>query len=161
MDSPKNALSALPVEILTDIFDFLDVNDLTNMADTCTKFRAIARERFDKNHETWITDNMVNEMGGRTLAKFMRNFGEYFGKYELNCQNDVFGEPKRYVEHFFKYCGGPGSRLRSVKYIYFTKALRWEFSEQFEMLEKRLIELSSCHSDGIRKGFGRKSTGGH
>lgn len=64
---------------------------------------------------------MVNEISGQTLAKFIRNFGEYFGKYELNCQNNVFGEPERYVEHFFKYCGGSGSRHRSVKYVILPK----------------------------------------
>lgn len=98
--SPMHILNSLPNEILRNIFEFLDKKDFAMAADSCTKYRSIAKEAISEQHSL-IDEADISKMDRRTLVKFLRNFGACIESYVLNCGNMTYGCENRYLELFY------------------------------------------------------------
>lgn len=156
--SPMHILNSLPNEILRDIFEFLDIKDLTMAADSCTKFRSMAKETISEQHSL-IDEDDISKMDKRTLAKFLRNFGACIASYVLNCENMTYGCKNRYLE-LFCHCFDVGDiALKNLEIIKYSKEQNDLFSKPIQRITSRLRTLKLTNCTGLRKSWGIKSTG--
>lgn len=140
------------------MFEYLDLQDLCIAADTCTKFRAIAMDIIKKEYSV-VNESTIDEMDARTCARFLRNFGSKFIKFELNCDKTIFGSPQRYVEKFFENCAVPDNSLKSLKIMNMSNELRRKNLQPLSFIVSRLKSFETDNYQGIRHTFGRGSTG--
>lgn len=88
-ESPKHLLNSLPDECLLGIFEYIDVKDLANVADTCTKFRSVAKDIFANEFSSMSYEPSIDEMDARTLARVLRNFGACMESFVLIIWNHL------------------------------------------------------------------------
>lgn len=159
-ESPKHLLNRLPDELLMHIFGFLEVKDLSNAADTCAKFRTIAKCIFEEQFSVMSYEPTIDEMDSRTLARFLRNFGAYLEKFVLNCSKTVFGTEQRYLELFCRHCAIPEGSLRELTIKNFSHEHKMKFLQPIQSIISRLKTLKTSNCDGLNcDGFGIKSSG--
>lgn len=151
-------LNSLPNEILRNIFEFLDKKDLTMAADSCTKFRAIAKEAISEQHSL-IDEADISKMDKRTLVKFLRNFGACIESYVLNCGNMTYGCENRYLELFCRCFDVGDIALKNLEIINYSKEQNDLFSKHIQRITFRLRTLKLTNCTGLRKSWGIKSTG--
>lgn len=149
-------LNSLPDECFLEIFKFLDVKDLSNVADTCTKFRAIARDIFAGEFSE-MYENTIDQLDARTLARVLRNFGAYITTFVLDCKKMVFGNSRRYLKQFCEHCAVPEGSLRTLTVKNFSKAHKLEFEKPLQAIILRLKTLKIEGCDGLQFSFGIKS----
>lgn len=157
-DSPTHILNSLPTENLLGLFKYLDIKDLSMVADVCTKFRTIAKDTFAKEF-SHLDEYDFDRMDARTLAKVLRNFGTYIKRFELNCEKRVFGDPRRYLQLFFQHVDHPDGALRTLFVKHFNLEHEREFAGPLQSITSRLTTLESKNSSGIHRNFGKRSTG--
>lgn len=153
-----NILTSLPDECLLEIFQYLDVKDLSNAADTCTTFRNIAKEIF-VNEFSDMRETLIDEMDKRTLARCLRNFGACMRTYVLNCRKMLYGTTRRYIQLFIQHFGVPEISIHTLTIKNFDRAHKLEFEKPIQSVISRLKTLKLDHCDGLTFSFGRKSTG--
>lgn len=86
-DSPNNILNALNNDCLREIFDRdeIDSMDLAAIANTCTRFNAIAKRAFNKKYDEDLTKFKTADLW--RVDEFLRTFGEqipsvlFFGEF--------------------------------------------------------------------------------
>lgn len=157
-ESTRHMLNSLPDECLLDIFKFLEVEDLITAADTCSKFRNIAKDIFSKKFSN-VTESTIDEMDARTLARFFRNFGSCMTSFQLNCQKMLFGTQARYLELFCRYFAVSESSLEELKIKNISRELSANFSQPLQFVISRLKILALQNCNGLQFSFGIRSTG--
>lgn len=154
-ESPRHIINSLPDECVLEILKNLDVKDLANAADTCSKFRDIAKTVFTDRF-SYVNESSLSEMDGRTLARFFRNFGKSMVSFELDCSNMVYGTRARYLEIFCRHCADPVTALREMKILNFRRELQFKFEQPLQLLISQLTSLSLMNCDGLTFSFGKR-----
>lgn len=106
-----------------------------------------------------MNESTIDEMDARACARFLRNFGSKFIKFELNCDKTIFGSPQRYVEKFFEHCAVPDNSLKSLKLMNMSNELRKKNLQPLNFIVSRLTSFETANCQGIRHTFGRRSMG--
>lgn len=159
-ESRSHLINSMPDECLLGIFKFLEMKDLSNVADTCTTFRRIAKDIF-KNEFSLMHyyETTIDQMDKRTLARFVRNFGACMESFVLDCNKMLYGSTRRYLELFCRHCAVPESSLKTLKIKNFSRAHKMEFSDRIDFIISNLETLKLEKCDGLKFSFGRKSNG--
>lgn len=157
-ESPKNIMNCMPDNCIGHIFDYLTLNDLSNVADTCTKFRSNAQKVFKRSFHHMVESN-IDAMKKRTLARCLRNFGGMITRYTLDANVRLYGTSNRYLELFFRHCAVPSCSLRHLTVKNFTLEHKQMFSKQLKAITPHLQTLKASASPGIGMTFGLKSNG--
>lgn len=158
-EAPTHILNILPDECLLDIFKFLEVKDLSNVADTCTKFRTIVKDIFQNQFSCMYYEPAIDEMDARTLARFLRNFGALMESYVLNCNKMLYRSAERYLELFCRHCAVPETALVKLQVMNYSRAHNEKFSKPIQLIISRLKSLALKNCDGLHFTFGKMSTG--
>lgn len=144
-EAPIHIINGLPDECLLEIFKHLEVKDLSNAADTCVKFRAIAKDTF-VNKFTKLNEPTIDQMDARTLARCLRNFGANIRSYVLSCKKMFFGSEQRYLELFCQHCAIEETAINELTINNLSTPLIKNFSEPLKLLFSNLksLRLSEC-----------------
>lgn len=144
-EAPAHILNSLPDECLLEIFGFLEVKDLIIAADTCTKFRTIARDTFT-NRFSKMDEPTVEQMDAQTLARCLRNFGACIKSFTLNCKKMLYGSGHRYLELFVRHCAVPENALSELTINGLSDALLLNYLHPLKLLFSNLkcLRLREC-----------------
>lgn len=156
--SPSHPVNSLADECILEIFQYLSVKDLTNVANVCKKFRRNAQSTFSEKFSN-VEVSAINDMDKSTLSRFFCNFGPLIQSFELNCSNMVFGSWKNHVKIFLRFCAVPENALGELIIINSSEALRNYFEHDFNLLAERQTTLLYEKRYGSPYGTFRKSTG--
>lgn len=102
---PEDSLMRLNDDCLRHIFKYSDEENLCELADVCTRARAIAEETFRKRYKTKLLRNFtfVEPIYRRILCKF-GNFLTSLDVKECGCANRIFTQ--KHAEVMAKNCKG-------------------------------------------------------
>lgn len=145
-EASTHILNTLPDECLLEIFKFLAAADLSNAADTCIKFRTIAKDTVT-NRCPKMDEPTVDGMDARTLARCLRNFGACMTSYVLNCKKMLYGSEQRYLDLFCRHCASvPDNALESLTINNLSDQLLRNFSQPLKQLCSHLkyLKLKEC-----------------
>lgn len=153
-------LNMLNDDCIVEIFEFLSLCDLCNVAEVCKQFRENAQKTFQLHHTTFKTDELTTADNAglfRTdmimVEKLFRNFGFFIQELEVNgrfLKNNTEQETIMFMAT--KYCTSVLFKTLTLDHIYMDVEMRWLFPLLgiFGCLPK--LELHSCR---LNKDFGK------
>lgn len=89
MDLKCEKLDALIEDCLVKIFKLLTLEDLFNVAETCTKFESVADDLFRK-HSTFVVDSSIVQTGPNNINRILKHTGRHIKSLEIRfCSDEV------------------------------------------------------------------------
>lgn len=102
MDSPQNSLSTLNDDCLFEIIklDCIDINDLIEVASTCTHLQSIAQEVFSIKYKKINHCDEMKEWPFEKVENYLRHFGENVDTFSTKSLK----KPVAVLRSVVKYC---------------------------------------------------------
>lgn len=153
-EDSDNILYALNDDCLVEIFKFLTLPDLCNVADVCKIFRENAQRVFQSRHTAVKTAEISKHGTDMLLAeRLFRNFGVFIQELGLDgyCLRS-FSDHENLIHLAAMYCDPLTLRTLNLDRIFMDYDMRWILPNLRLFLQLISLELRSCR---INANFGR------
>lgn len=129
-------------DCLLAIFEYLSISELADVATTCTRFQAIARDCFSLHHKSNCMELYVNSIAERRqTAVILRNFGDLITILEIissHMKDSTFT-----LNMMSKYCTGELEKLKLSNFYHIQQNKIVDAKPLFRNVKHLILYASS------------------